>query len=78
MNSLEVETKRLKREVLVRLIKAYLSDNFSANTRLIPFDMRPKYSEVPFRCCVYKERGILRARTLAGLGFSIEEDEDTV
>ena len=78
MNSLEVETKRLKREVLVRLIKAYLSDNFSANTRLIPFDMRPKYSEVPFRCCVYKERGILRARTLAGLGFSIEEDDETV
>lgn len=78
MSSSELETKRLKREVLVRLIKAFLSDNFTANTRLIPFDMRPKYSEVPFRCCVYKERGILRARTLAGLGFSIEDDDETV
>lgn len=77
MSNSELETKRLKREVLVRLIKAYLSDDFAANTRLIPFDMRPKYSEVPFRCCVYKERGILRARTLAGLGFSIEEDDET-
>jgi len=74
----ELETKRLKREVLVRLIKAFLSDDFSANARLIPFDMRPKYSEVPFRCCIYKERGILRARTLAGLGFSIEEDDETI
>lgn len=76
MNNMEPETKQLKREVLVRLIKAFLSDNFPENTRLIPYDMRPKYSEVPFRCCVYKERGILRARTLAGLGFSIEEDDE--
>ena len=77
-NSSELETKRLKREVLVRLIKAFMSDNFAENTRLIPYEMRPKNSEVPFRCCVYKERGILRARTLAGLGFSIEEDDENV
>ena len=72
----ELETKRLKREVLVRLIRAFLSDNFAENARLIPYDMRPKYAEAPFRCCNYKERGILRARTLAGLGFSIEEDDE--
>ena len=72
----ELETKRIKRELLVRLIKAFLSDNFAENVRLIPYDMRPKGSEVPFRCCVYKERGILRARTVAGLGFSIEQDDE--
>ncbi len=77
MNNSEIETKRLKREVLVRLVKAFLSEDFAENTRLIPYAMRPKYSEVPFRCCVYKERGILRARTLAGLGFSIEDDDET-
>jgi [FeFe] hydrogenase (group B1/B3) len=76
MNNSELETKRLKREVLIRLIKAFLSEDFPENTRLIPYEMRPKYSEVPFRCCVYKERGILRARTLAGLGFSIEDDDE--
>lgn len=76
MISSELETKHLKREVLVRLIRAFLSDNFAENTRLIPYEMRPKYSDVPFRCCVYKERGILRARTLAGLGFSIEDDDE--
>ncbi len=74
--SSELETKRLKREVLVRVIKAFLSNNFEENARLIPYEMRPKGSEVPFRCCVYKERGILRARTLAGLGFSIENDDE--
>ena len=48
MKDSELETKQLKREVLVRLIKAFLSDNFTENTRLIPYAMRPKYSEVPF------------------------------
>ena len=72
----EIETRRLKREVLVRLIKAFMSDDFAENTRLIPYEMRPKGAEVPFRCCVYKERAILRSRTIAGLGFSIEDDDE--
>ena len=72
------ETSHLKREILVRLIKAYLSDNFADSTRLIPYDMRPKGSEVPYRCCIYKERAILRDRTIAGLGCSIEETDDSI
>ena len=72
----ELETKRLKREVLIRIIKAFMSDNFAENVRLIPYDMRPKGSEVPFRCCVYKERAVLRSRTIAGLGFAMEDDDE--
>ncbi len=71
-----VATKRLKREILVRLVKAFMSDNFEENVRLIPYDMRPKGSEVPFRCCIYKERAILRSRAIAGLGFAMEEDDE--
>jgi len=70
------QTSHLKREILVRLIKSFLSDNFAENTRMIPYDMRPKGHEVPYRCCIYKEREILRDRAIAGLGFSIEDTED--
>lgn len=69
-------TLALKQEVLIRLVKAFFSDNFEENTRLIPFDMRPKGSDVPFRCCIYKERAILRDRVIADLGFSIENDNE--
>lgn len=68
----------LKKEILVRIIDAFLSDNFEEKTRLIPYDMRPKGMEVPYRCCVYKERAIIKDRTIAGLGFPIEEDDETV
>ena len=71
------QTSHLKREILVRLIKAYLSDNFEENTRKIPYEMRPKGSEVPFRCCIHKERAILRDRVIAGLGLSIEDADDS-
>ncbi len=77
VNNSEIETKRLKQEILIRLIRAFMSDNFAENARLIPYDMRPKGADnIPFRCCVYKEREILRSRTLAGLGFGIEEDDE--
>lgn len=68
----------IKKEILVRIIKAFLSDNFERQARLIPYDMRPKGMEVPYRCCVHKERAIIKDRTIAGLGFSIEEDDETV
>ena len=68
----------LKKEILVRIIKAFLSDNFEEEARLIPYIMRPKGMEVPYRCCVYKERAIIKDRTIAGLGFPIEEDDETV
>lgn len=68
----------LKKEILVRIVKAFFSENFEKQTRLIPYDMRPKGAEVPFRCCIYKERAILKDRVIAGLGFAIEDDDETV
>lgn len=68
----------LKKEILIRLVKAFFSEDFEKKTRQIPFDMRPKGAEVPYRCCIYKERAILKDRVIAGLGFAIEDDDETV
>lgn len=70
------QTTHLKREILVRIIKAFLKGDFEENVRLIPYEMRPKGSDVPFRCCIYKERAIIKDRTIAGLGISIEDDDE--
>ncbi len=64
----------LKKEILARIIEAFFSDNYEENTRLIPYDMRPKGADVPYRCCIYKERAILKERVKAGLGFALEDD----
>jgi len=78
MNNNLGQALHIKKEILVRIIKAFLSENFEEQARLIPYDMRHKGMEVPYRCCVYKERAIIKARTIAGLGFSIEEDDETI
>lgn len=72
------DVQHLKIEILVRLVEAFLSDDFVKNARLIPYDMRPKGAQVPYRCCIYKERAILRDRIIAGLGFAIEDDDETI
>ncbi|MFI3300544.1 MAG: monomeric [FeFe] hydrogenase [Candidatus Gastranaerophilales bacterium] len=72
------QTSFLKREIMIKIIKSFLSDNFEENTRLIPYEMRPHGADVPFRCCIFKEREVLRDRTIAGLGASIEETEESV
>ncbi len=71
-------TDNIRREVLVRLIRAYLSENFEKTTDKIPYEMRPKHCEVPYRCCIHKERFILRGRTIAGLGFPLEKDDESL
>lgn len=76
MNSSGSQTTHLKREILVRVIKSFLKDNFEENVRLIPYQMRPKGCDVPYRCCVYKERAIIKDRAIAGLGISIEDDDE--
>ena len=76
MSSNDNQIKHLKREILVRITEAFLSNNFEDNTRKIPYVMRPKGCEVDLRCCVYKERAVLRDRIVAGLGHSIENDDE--
>lgn len=67
----------IKKDILVRLVKAFYSENFERNTALIPFEMRPKDAEVPYRCCIYKEREIIKDRIIADLGFSVETLDET-
>lgn len=77
INTPAKQTSHLKREILARVIRAYMGDDFEKEVRLIPYKMRPQGSDVPFRCCIHKERAILRDRVIASLGFDIEEAQDS-
>lgn len=66
----------LKKEIMTRLIEAFLSDDFENNVQKIPYAMRPRNYDVAFRCCIHKERAVIRDRIIAGLGFSIENDDE--
>ncbi|MEG1912208.1 MAG: monomeric [FeFe] hydrogenase [Cloacibacillus sp.] len=56
---------------------SYAQDSaFRQRIKKLPFEHIPPGSSAKYRCCVYKERAIVRLRVLAGLGFSVEEDDE--
>ncbi|MGI6680444.1 MAG: monomeric [FeFe] hydrogenase [Bdellovibrionota bacterium] len=71
-----LKSMHLNKEILVRLIRAFYKGDFPSNIRKVPFEMRPKDSEASYRCCIYKERAVIRDRVVAFLGFPLEEDNE--
>lgn len=68
---------RLRREVLIRTARALANIQQDDATRFdrIPVDMIPKNGD-NLRCCVYKDRAVVRYRCMAALGFDVQEEED--
>jgi len=69
------EAVRLKREVLVRVAKAFMDGKLLEEVDRVPIAMRPKGTE-PSRCCVYRDRAVLKYRVMSALGCGAEEEED--
>ncbi len=69
------EATRFRREVLVRIAKLALEGTLEEEADRIPYLMRPKNDEST-RCCVYKDRAVLKYRCMAAMGFRVEDEED--
>jgi len=64
-----------KRELLVRLIQLLDNDQLLAKIDRIPIEMRPRTNS-PIRCCVHKDRAVIKYKIMALLGFNIADEED--
>ena len=64
-----------RREILIRLVRSFLKNSLLQDVDKIPVDILPT-RQTAYRCCIYKERAILRTRCLAALGFRVEEDDE--
>ena len=65
-----------KRWIIKKIAESFWSENFRQGIKRLPFERIPHGSEAKYRCCVYKERAVVRSRVLAGLGFSVEADDE--
>ena len=65
----------LRRELLIRLVRAFDSGTLSEEIDRIPVRLRPKDSD-PSRCCVYHDRAVIKYRLMALLEISAEEETD--
>jgi [FeFe] hydrogenase (group B1/B3) len=69
------QTARLRREVMIHLARAYLADELLGTIDRIPVTMRPRNAESS-RCCIFRDRAVIRARCLAALGLPLDIDDE--
>lgn len=66
----------IRRELINRICKLLTDGELVEKVDRIPVEMRPKNYEEPSRCCVYKDRAMIKYKLMALLGFSISEEKD--
>ena len=64
-----------RRELLIHLSKLLIADTIEEKIDRIPLSMRPKENQ-PLRCCVHKDRAVLKYKIMALLGFNIDDETD--
>ena len=66
----------LRLGVIGHIAQAFWKGVLAETVDRIPYDMRPRNGGNQTRCCIYKDRAILRERIIAALGFRLEDEVD--
>lgn len=69
-------TMIVRRELMSRLIRYFKEETLLEEIDRIPILMSPKNSQPRGRCCIHKERAVLKYKILPILGYRIDEEED--
>ena len=75
MNGNTNDASRVRRELMIRVVREYLHNTLSAQIDRIPCELRPRNGKFS-RCCIYKDRAVLKYRLMALLGIGIETESD--
>lgn len=71
------EATRFRREVMMRVAEAYMNDGGEDAYNRIPYDIFPKDSvDDNYRCCIYKDREVIKHRCLAATGACVQSVKD--
>lgn len=66
---------RIRRELMVRIAKLFKEGRLVEEIDRIPIEMAPRDGEA-IRCCVYKDRAVLKYRAMSLLGHGVEDEKD--
>lgn len=72
---MENRTNYLRRDLAVRLLRLILNDRPLEEVDAIPMQILPK-NKATYRCCIFKDRAMLRYRLMALMGLSLEQSRE--
>lgn len=69
-------TMIIRRELLQRVIRLHYEGRLNEEIDRIPLKMAPKNSEATRRCCIHKERAVIKYKMFPVLGFTTDYEQD--
>jgi len=69
------DANRTRRELLIKIIREFVAGELAEKIDRIPYELRPRH-ERSSRCCIYKDRAVLKYRIMAALGIGVENETD--
>jgi [FeFe] hydrogenase (group B1/B3) len=69
-------TMIIRRDLMSKLIKLYKAGTMVDEIDRLPIQLSPKNAQPRGRCCIHKERAVLKYKMLPILGYSVDEEED--
>lgn len=70
------ESMLIRRDLLTRVCNLIRTGTLRTEIDRVPYIMRPRYSKDVTRCCVYKDRAVIKYRLMAILGYDIRDEKD--
>jgi [FeFe] hydrogenase (group B1/B3) len=69
-------TMIVRRVLMSKLISLFKEEKLVTEIDRIPITMSPKNAHARGRCCIHKERAVLKYKMLPILGYRVDEEED--
>ena len=69
------QATEIRRELLRRVCELTFKEELEAEIDRIPLHMRPRITELS-RCCVHKDRAVIKYRVMTILGFNVTDETD--
>ena len=66
----------ISHELLKRIVTLFANGELVEKIDRIPLEMAPRNRKEERRCCIHKERAVIKYKTLPLLGFTMDDEED--
>jgi [FeFe] hydrogenase (group B1/B3) len=68
---------QIRHEIQERIIELIFNETLLDEIDKVPLHMRPRGSE-SFRCCIYRDRALIKQKIMAMLGFEVKTEADEI
>ena len=66
----------IRRDLLKHIVRLFADGKLVEEIDRIPIQMAPKRREAQHRCCIHKERAVIKYKLFPLLGYTVDDEKD--